>query len=57
MRKGVDIGDVCDKLHRSFRKDFRYARIWGKSAKHEGQKVSINHILADEDILQIIKEF
>jgi len=57
IRKGADIGDVCDKLHRSFRKDFRFARVWGESAKHPGQKVSINHELADEDILTIVKEF
>jgi len=57
IRRGATIGDVCDKLHRSFRKDFRYARVWGNSAKHPGQKVPIGHELKDEDILQIIKDF
>ncbi|MHA2503247.1 MAG: TGS domain-containing protein, partial [Candidatus Kariarchaeaceae archaeon] len=57
MRKGVDIGDVCDKLHRSFRKGFRFARVWGKSAKHPAQKVPITHKLEDNDILTIVKDF
>ena len=29
IRYGATIGDVCDKLHRDFRKRFRYAQIWG----------------------------
>ena len=57
MRRGATIGDVCDKLHRSFRTDFRYARVWGNSAKHPGQKVMIGHTLEDEDILEIVKDF
>lgn len=56
MRTGSKIEDVCRKLHRDFVDKFRYARIWGDSVKHEAQRVGIAHVLADQDILQIIIE-
>jgi len=37
IRYGATIGDVCDKLHRDFRKRFRYAQIWGSSASMKGR--------------------
>ena len=56
MRKGNTIGDVCDKLHRTMRRKFRYALVWGNSVKFGGQRVGIVHHLQDEDVLTIIKE-
>lgn len=47
--------DICNKLHRDMRKDFRYALVWGKSVKFGGQRVGLHHILQDEDVLTIIK--
>lgn len=55
LRKGVTIGEVCEQLHRDLKKQFRYALVWGKSIKHQGQRVGLDHVLEDEDILQIIK--
>jgi small GTP-binding protein len=54
VRFGCTIGDICDKLHRDFRNRFRYALVWGSSAKHKGQHVGIDHVLYDNDILTII---
>ena len=54
IRKGTDVGGVCDALHREFRKKFRYAQVWGRSAKFPGQIVGLEHILADGDILTIV---
>ena len=54
IRYGATIGDVCDKLHRDFRKRFRYAQIWGTSAKHEGQRAGLDHIMDDNDILTLV---
>lgn len=51
---GSTVGEVCDILHREFRNRFRFANIWGKSARFPGQIVGINHKLMDEDILTII---
>ncbi|MDD2665555.1 MAG: GTP-binding protein [Methanocellales archaeon] len=48
------VEDACKKLHRDFREKFRYALIWGSSAKHAGQKVGLDHTLKDEDVLTII---
>ncbi|MEM0448544.1 MAG: GTP-binding protein [Methanomassiliicoccales archaeon] len=56
VRKGATVGDVCDTLHRSMRANFRYAVVWGKSAKFPGQTVGMDHILMDGDILSIIKK-
>jgi len=54
MKGGTTIADVCDKVHRSMRDDFRYAQVWGKSVKFGGQRVGITHRLMDQDVLTII---
>ena len=54
IRKGSLVGDVCDKLHRDFRRKFRYAQVWGKSAKFPGQTVSIDHELLDGDLVTVV---
>ena len=41
MQNGSNVGDVCNKIHRSMIRDFKYAQIWGKSAKFGGQKVGM----------------
>ncbi len=54
VKKGSTVEMVCNSLHRDFVERFRYARVWGKSAKFEGQQVGLNHILEDGDVLSII---
>jgi small GTP-binding protein len=56
MRRGCTIQDVCNKIHRSMVRDFRFSYIWGKSAKFGGQKVGLDHALIDEDVLTIVKK-
>ena len=55
-REGDTVEDVCNKLHRHMKKQFRYGMVWGKSVKFGGQRVGLNHILFDEDVLTIIKK-
>ena len=33
------------------------ALVWGSSVKHAPQKCGKEHILADEDVVQIVKKF
>lgn len=54
-RRNSTVLDICNKLHRDLKKDFRYGLVWGKSVKFGGQRVSINHVLQDEDVLTIVK--
>ncbi len=56
VRRKSTVEDVCTKLHRDFVQKFRYARIWGKSVKHPGQRVGLTHKLIDGDLLTIIAE-
>ena len=54
-REGDTVEDICNKLHRRMKKEFRYGLVWGKSVKFGGQRVGLNHILQDEDVFTIIK--
>jgi len=54
LRRGETVEDVCRRLHRDFTDKFRYAQIWGKSAKYPGQKVGLDHQLEDGDVLTLI---
>jgi hypothetical protein len=53
IRKGMTVGDVCLKLHRDMYDNFRYAKVRGRSVKFDGQRVGIDHVLEDGDILTI----
>ncbi len=46
MRKPVTPLRVVEKLRI---RDVKYAKVWGKSVKHEGQRVNMNHQLSDMD--------
>ncbi len=54
MQHGDTLRRMCEKLHKDFIAKFKFARIWGKSVKFEGQKIlSLNHILKEGDIVEI----
>jgi uncharacterized protein len=55
IKNDATVQDVCNKIHRNMARNFRYGLVWGKSAKFAGQKVGLDHKLADEDVLTIVK--
>jgi small GTP-binding protein len=54
IKRNATVGDVCATIHREFVEKFRYARIWGMSAKHGGQRVGLSHVLADGDVVSLV---
>ncbi|KAN0065846.1 GTP-binding protein rbg1 [Thecaphora frezii] len=50
------VEDFCNAIHKEIIKQFKYAMVWGKSAKHpRGQRVGADHVLEDEDCVTIFK--
>jgi small GTP-binding protein len=49
----ASVRDICRKLHKDFVKLFKFCRVWGKSAKFPGQKLSLKHVMKDGDILEV----
>lgn len=52
MQEGDTIKSLAKKIHKDFFQKFKYARIWGTSAKHASQVVGLEHELQDEDIVE-----
>ncbi|MBI5148640.1 50S ribosome-binding GTPase [Candidatus Pacearchaeota archaeon] len=53
LKEESTIKDACGRIHKDFVKNFRFAKIWGQSAKFPGQKVGKGHILQDQDVLEV----
>ncbi|MBS3753078.1 MAG: 50S ribosome-binding GTPase, partial [Anaerolineales bacterium] len=53
ISKGATVAEFAAKVHKDFEKNLKSARIWGKSADFDGQMVSRDHILADEDVVEL----
>jgi len=53
MAEGTTVIAVAKELHSMFYNRFKYARIWGPSAKYPGQKVGANHVMRDGDTIEI----
>ena len=56
LRKKRTVADFCNKIHRSLLRDLKYAIVWGSSVKIQPQKVGKDHVLNDEDVIQIVKK-
>ncbi|OYT38745.1 MAG: GTP-binding protein [Desulfurococcales archaeon ex4484_58] len=53
LKRGSTVYDVAMSIHRGFVEKFKYARIWGPSAKYPGERVGLDHIVMDKDIVEI----
>jgi ribosome-interacting GTPase 1 len=51
IRNGSTIENIADKIHGELKNDLRFTRVWGRSVKFGGQKVSLSHQPIDEDII------
>jgi ribosome-interacting GTPase 1 len=55
LEPGSTVTDVADSVHHDLAATFIGARIWGPSARFEGQKVGRDHPVQDGDVVEIIK--
>ena len=54
VRQNSTISEVCDQVHRTLKETFKYALVWGASARHVPQRVGLGHVVADEDVVCIV---
>jgi small GTP-binding protein len=52
---GSSLRDVCKKIHPRFTEGAKYALVSGPSVKYEGQRVGLDHIPSDKDVVTIMK--
>jgi ribosome-interacting GTPase 1 len=52
-RRWNQVSDFCRNIHKSMLENFKSAYVWGKSVKHNPQKVGKDHELMDEDVIQV----
>ncbi len=46
------VRSVAQKVHKDFLQHFRFARIFGASVRFPGAQVGLDHILADDDVVE-----
>ncbi|KAK6433633.1 Ribosome-interacting GTPase 2 [Oleoguttula sp. CCFEE 5521] len=54
VRQDSSIEDVCDAIHRTLKESFKYALVWGASARHVPQRVGLGHPVCDEDVVSVV---
>jgi ribosome-interacting GTPase 1 len=52
-RMGLTVGDLAKMIHSDFYERFRYARLWGPSAKFDSERVGLDRELSDGDVVQL----
>jgi len=53
LKKGATVRDLAEKVHKDFVHRLKYARIWGKSVKYGGATAGLDHILVEEDVVEL----
>jgi hypothetical protein len=48
------VTDVADAVHHDLAAAFSGARVWGPSARFEGQRVGRDHVVLDGDVVEIL---
>ena len=50
---GSTVGEAAQEVHKDLSQSLKFAILWGKSGKFEGQRVGRNHQLHDGDVIEI----
>ena len=54
VKVGSTVADLAMAVHRELARRLTGARVWGESAKQQGQPVSTDHVLADGDTVELL---
>jgi hypothetical protein len=54
LRPGATVVDAAGTIHHEVADSCTGARVWGPSAKFEGQRVGRTHVLADSDLVEVV---
>jgi len=52
LKKGSNVRDIAVYVHKDFIRRFRFARIWGKSVKHDASQAGLLHKLEEGDVVE-----
>ena len=55
LHPGATVEDVADSIHHELAETFSAARVWGPSARFEGQRVGRAHRVEDGDVVEILR--
>jgi small GTP-binding protein len=54
LEPGATVADVADWVHHDLGASFSGARVWGPSARFDGQRVGRDHVVVDGDAVEIL---
>jgi hypothetical protein len=54
LEPGTTVADVADEIHHHLGTSFRFARLWGPSARFDGQQVGRDNPVQDGDTVEIV---
>ena len=56
LEPGATVTDVASRVHRALAASLRGARVWGPSARFDGQLVGRDHQVQDGDVVEILRQ-
>lgn len=56
LRGGSSVENAAHAIHRTIVDSFKYALVWGSSAKHKPQRVGLTHTMEDEDVICVVQK-
>ncbi len=53
LPEGSTVAEAADQIHKELAQGLKFAVLWGRSGKFEGQRVGRNHQLTDGDVIEL----
>ena len=53
LPRSSTVRDLAELIHRDFARKMKYAKVWGRSVKVQGQRVGPDHVLEDGDVVEL----
>ncbi|HEX2221062.1 MAG TPA: GTPase [Candidatus Limnocylindria bacterium] len=55
LHPGATVADVAGSVHHDLAASFRAARVWGPSARFDGQRVGRDHVVQEGDVVEVLR--
>jgi ribosome-interacting GTPase 1 len=53
LRRGITVIEMARAVHKDFAENLAYARVWSRGGGIEGLRVNRDHVLSDEDVVEL----